>query len=57
MMLFSSGKGIKIDRGDPKKFNLVQRKFDKAEKISPTLREDLDNRLSGFDELGDVNFF
>jgi len=36
-------KDIKIDRGDPKKFNLVQRKVNKAEKMSPTIREDLNS--------------
>lgn len=38
-------KGVKIDKGDPKKFNLVQRKVDRAEKMSPTIREDLDSQL------------
>lgn len=45
-------KGVKIDRGDPKKFNLIQRKVDRAEKMSPTIREDLDSQLQGFDEMG-----
>jgi len=38
---FHFSKPVKIDRGDPKRFNLVQRKVDKAQKISPSIREDL----------------
>ena len=54
---FATSKGVKIDRGDPNRFNLVQRKVDKAQKMSPTLREDLNKQLSNFDELGHHNLF
>jgi hypothetical protein len=54
---FSSNKEVKVDRGDPKRFNLVQRKVDKAQKVAPSIREDLNKKLTHFDELNQVNIF
>ena len=54
---FSSNKEVKVDRGDPKRFNLVQRKSDKAQKVAPSIREDLNKKLAHFDELNAVNLF
>ena len=57
MLHFSTSKEVKVDRGDPKRFNLVQRKVDKAQKVAPSIREDLNKQLSHFDDLGHVNIF
>lgn len=54
--VFNFSKGVKIDRGDPKRFNLVSRKIDKAEKMSPSIRDDLNKQLANFDEIGENMF-